>query len=68
MLSCRSADARSACTYPSPPLPPGVTYSYGLVEVDATAGTTTVTLKDDHAQTIHDQLDPAVACTRVIGP
>jgi hypothetical protein len=44
------------------------TYSYGLVEVDATAGTTTITLKDDQGQTIHDQLSPALACTRVIGP
>lgn len=44
------------------------TYSYGVVEVDATAGTTTITLKDDQGQTIHDQVNPALACTRVIGP
>ena len=44
------------------------TYSYGLVEVDSTAGTATITLKDDQGQVIHDQLNPAIACTRVIGP
>ncbi len=43
-------------------------YSSGLVEVDATAGTASITLKDDQGQVIHDQLNPAVACARVIGP
>jgi hypothetical protein len=43
-------------------------YSYGLVEVDAAAETVGVTLKDDRGQVIHDQLNPVIACERVIGP
>ena len=41
-------------------------YSYGLVEVDAASRLATVTLKDDHGQVIHDQLNPANACTAQI--
>ena len=44
------------------------TYSYGLVEVDAAAGTVEITLKDDQGQVIHDQLNPVIACTQVVGP
>ena len=43
-------------------------HSYGLVEVDATAGTVTITLKDSEGQVIHDQLNPALSCSQTIGP
>lgn len=42
-------------------------YSYGVVEVNAAAGSVTVTLKDDSGAVIHDQLNPAVPCVRTIG-
>lgn len=43
-------------------------YSYGLVEVDAAAGTATVTLKDDSGATLTNTVAPAVPCSRTIGP
>ena len=42
-------------------------YSYGLVDVNASAGTTTVTLKDDKGNVLHDQLNPSRTCTKTIG-
>lgn len=42
-------------------------YSYGVVDVDA-GGTAVVTLKDQWGQIIHDQLNPAIACSRGVGP
>ena len=42
------------------------TYSYGLVEVDANAGTVRVTLKDQNGNVIHDQLNPGILCTKTI--
>jgi len=43
-------------------------YSYGVVEVDSSAGTATVTLKDDSGAVLTDQLNPAVSCREMIGP
>ena len=42
--------------------------SYGLVDVDASAGTATVTLKDDTGATLVNQTPPAVPCTKTLGP
>jgi hypothetical protein len=42
--------------------------SYGLVDVDASAGTATITLKDDTGAVVSDQQNPAVLCTKTIGP
>ena len=41
-------------------------FSYGLVEVDAAAGTARIVLKDDGGNVVHDQLSPAIACTKTI--
>lgn len=43
------------------------TFSYGMVDVDSGAGTATIELKDAGGSTLHDHLDPSVACTRAIG-
>ena len=43
-------------------------YSYGLVQEDATAGTATVTLKDDTGANVTDQSNPSVNCMKVFGP
>ncbi|MBI3698753.1 MAG: alkaline phosphatase D family protein [Acidobacteria bacterium] len=43
-------------------------YSYGLVEVDAQAGTATITLKDDQGNVLRSQINPGVACVKTIGP
>jgi hypothetical protein len=43
-------------------------FSYGSVVVDATAGTAIIALKDGTGQVIHDQLNPAIACTKTLGP
>lgn len=43
-------------------------FSYGLVEVNASAGTATITLKDDAGIVISDQLDSSIQCTKTIGP
>lgn len=43
-------------------------YSYGVVTVDAAAGTLEVALKDDQGGVIADRLNPAIACRRIIGP
>ena len=42
--------------------------SYGVVEVDATAGTATITLKGAMGKAVRDQLNPAVSCQRTLGP
>ncbi len=44
------------------------TYSYGLVEVNAAAGTATITLKDDKGNVVRDQSNPSVLCAKTIGP
>lgn len=43
-------------------------YSYGVVDVDAAAGTATITLKDAAGNVLQDQLAPAVACMTTLGP
>src|SRR3989442_4499195 len=43
-------------------------YSYGVVRVDPTAGTATITLKDSAGNELHDQLTPTTACTRTLRP
>lgn len=43
-------------------------FSYGLVEVDARAGTATLTLKGDTGAVLSDQQDPSIVCTKTIGP
>jgi alkaline phosphatase D len=42
--------------------------SYGLVDVDASAGTATITLKDDTGAVLIDQLNSTTPCTKTIGP
>ena len=46
----------------------GMRPSDGLVEVDAIAGTVTVTSKDEMGETVTDQNNPAVECTVTDGP
>jgi alkaline phosphatase D len=43
-------------------------YSYGVVEVNASAGTAAITLKDDTGAVIKDQVNPSISCTRTLGP
>src|SRR5437016_3503862 len=43
-------------------------YSYGVVRVDPTTGSATITLTDSAGNALHDQLTPTTACTRTIGP
>ncbi len=43
------------------------TFSYGMVDVDSGAGTATIELKDANGATLHDDLDPSVACSRTVG-
>jgi hypothetical protein len=43
------------------------TYAYALVEVDANAGTATVSLRDETGAVLVDFGDPTVACARAIG-
>jgi phosphodiesterase/alkaline phosphatase D-like protein len=42
-------------------------YSYGSVQVDSTTETPTITLKDENGSVIHDQLNPAITCTKIFG-
>ena len=42
-------------------------YSYGVVDVDASSGTATITLKDDKGNLLHDQLNPSRTCVKTIG-
>jgi phosphodiesterase/alkaline phosphatase D-like protein len=42
-------------------------YSYGTVEVNANAGTATVTLKDDTGAVITDTLNANVRCVKTVG-
>jgi hypothetical protein len=66
---------------PGPPffipfLPPHVSadcrdlnrFSYGVVDVDAIAGTATVALKDDTGAPVINQVPPAVPCALTFGP
>ena len=41
-------------------------YSYGVVKVDAAAGTATLTLKNDMGEVISDQVDPTIQCTKTL--
>lgn len=41
-------------------------YSYGLVEVDAGAGTASVTLKRDSGEPLFDQRNPGIPCTATL--
>jgi alkaline phosphatase D len=43
-------------------------YSYGLVQENATAGTTNVTLKDDTGANVVDTANPAINCAKAFGP
>jgi phosphodiesterase/alkaline phosphatase D-like protein len=43
-------------------------FSYGVVDVDASAGTATITLKDDTGAVLVDQQNPTVQCVKTIGP
>jgi alkaline phosphatase D len=43
-------------------------FSYGLVEVDTSAETVTLTLKDDMGAVLSDQQNPSIVCTKTIGP
>jgi alkaline phosphatase D len=43
-------------------------YSYGIIEIDAGAGMATITLKDSAGNPLHDQLAPATACVKTLGP
>jgi phosphodiesterase/alkaline phosphatase D-like protein len=44
------------------------TYSYQLVEVDAVAGTMTITSKDQNGHVVSDDLTPSTKCQKVLGP
>ncbi len=43
-------------------------FSYGVVDVNTSAGTATITLKDDAGAVLVDQQNPAVQCVKTIGP
>jgi alkaline phosphatase D len=43
-------------------------FSYGVVEVDAAAGSATILLKDATGTVLHDQLNAAVLCQKTLGP
>jgi len=43
-------------------------FSYGVVDVNASAGTATIALKDDTGAVLVDQQNPAVQCVKTIGP
>jgi alkaline phosphatase D len=43
-------------------------FSYGAVEVNSTTHTATFSLKDAQGALLHDQKQPAIPCTKVIGP
>jgi hypothetical protein len=43
-------------------------YSYGVVDLNAGAGTLTVALKDHLGRALHDQRNPAITCTKTLGP
>jgi alkaline phosphatase D len=42
------------------------TFAYGLVEVDAGAGTTTITVKDDSGAIVHNQVQPEQRCQKTL--
>ena len=42
-------------------------YSYGVVDVNVSAGTATIVLKDDKGNVLHDQLNPSRTCAKTIG-
>lgn len=41
-------------------------YSYGVVEIDAAAGTATISVKDATGNVLHDQVAPATTCTQTL--
>lgn len=43
-------------------------FSYGLVEVNSNTHTATFSLKDAQGTLLHDQQQPAITCTKMIGP
>jgi alkaline phosphatase D len=43
-------------------------YSYGTLAIDAVAGTATLILKGADGRVLQDQVNPAVACERTLGP
>jgi hypothetical protein len=43
-------------------------YSYGVVDIDAAAGTATVVLKDAAGNALHDQVTPSITCRKTLGP
>lgn len=44
------------------------TFSYGVVEVNAAAGTARITLKDASGAIVKDQRQPTVLCQKTLGP
>jgi phosphodiesterase/alkaline phosphatase D-like protein len=56
MLSTVGADCRNLDVF-----------SYGSVVYDVNSGNVTITLKDDDGNTIHDQLDKTISCTKTLG-
>ena len=44
------------------------TYSYQLVEVNAGAGTMTISSRDQNGHVLSDDLNPATKCTKTLGP
>jgi alkaline phosphatase D len=44
------------------------TYSYGVVEVQDSAGTASITLKDNKGNLVHDQFAPGIVCRKILGP
>lgn len=43
-------------------------YSFQLVEVDATAGTLTISSRDKNGKVVSDDLTPTTKCTKTLGP
>lgn len=43
-------------------------YSYGVVDIDAVAGTAKVVLKDAAGHALHDQVTPSITCMKTLGP
>ena len=42
--------------------------SYGVVQLDASLGTATITSKDQNRAPVVNQVTPAVPCTKTLGP
>ena len=43
-------------------------YSYQLVEVNATAGTLTISSRDKNGNVVSDDVTPTTKCTKTLGP